>query len=370
MNHNRFSFLLAIAAGLYGCSAQHDDSAPEPAHVAVRISEEQKALAEVVTGHLERRVVTAVIACTGEIEVPPQGIASVTAPLGGYIVGTDMVPGRYVKKGAVLAKISNPEYIALQQSFLETLGQLRFAEQEYERQRLLQEQNATALKKFQESASSHDVLKARLSGLTEQLKLIGISIHGLERGNLQSEVVLRAPLTGYVTAVNHHPGQFAEAREPIFEIVDLSELHVHLNVFEKDIGYIRRDQVIRFRPSGSDGQSYHGSVSLVSPRRNEEAGTFDVHGHIDGEDGLLKPGMYVEAEILVSDDSVYAVQERSLVKSGGQTYVVVEEQEGYGVVSVDAGRRMDGWVEVSNPEPLLGKKIVTEGASRLFAAVR
>jgi cobalt-zinc-cadmium efflux system membrane fusion protein len=296
-------------------------------------------------------------------------MASVTAPLGGFIVETGIVPGTRVKQGSLLAKLSNPEYITLQQSYLETASQLRFAEQDYQRQKTLEEQNATALKKLQESETSFTVLKARLAGIREQLRMIGINFRDLENGVIQSVVNLRAPLGGYVTKVNHHPGQFVEARDVIFEIVDLSDLHLHLNVFEQDIAGVHKGQSVRFRPSAGTPAVYRGEISLISPQRDEDARTFDVHGHIEEADDRLKPGMYVEAEILVSDDSVYALPEGALVFNGNETFVVTEEDGDYAMRPVEPGAKLDGWVEITNAETLRGKMIVTEGASRVFAAL-
>jgi cobalt-zinc-cadmium efflux system membrane fusion protein len=297
-------------------------------------------------------------------------MASVTAPLGGYLTETLMVPGIYVKKGQLLARLSNPEYISLQQSYLETSGELKFAEQDYRRQKMLQEQNATAEKKMQESESAFTVLKARLAGLKAQLQLIGIDMPSLEKGNIQSVVILRAPMSGYVTAVNHHPGAFVEPREAIFEIVNMSDLHLHLNVFEQDISGIRHGQTIRFRPTGATGDVFYGEVSLVSPKRDMEARSFDVHGHIETGEENLKPGMYVEAEILISADSVSALPQGALVYQENQAFVLTESNGEYAIQSVETGVKMDEWVEIKNSHELENKRIVTRGASRMFAALR
>jgi len=318
---------------------------------------------------MEYKVISSVVTCTGEIEVPPQGMASVTAPLGGYIVKTSMIPGAQVKKGALLATLSNPEYIVLQQNYLETAGQLTFAEQDYQRQTALQEQNATALKKFQESESAYKVLKARLAGLREQLKLIGINVKGLEAGNIQSVVDLRAPISGFITAVNNHPGEFVEPREVIFEIVDMSDLHIHLNVFERDVASLDKGQVIRFRPAGGNQYAHLGRVSLVSPKKNDEQRTFDVHGHITEGSDQLKPGMYVEAQVLINDDSVYALPEKAIVFNGNEALVLLEENGTYLEQSVQIGAKLDGWVEIINHDQLKDKVVVTQGATRLFASM-
>jgi len=362
--------LLGSALVLGSCSSR--EAAPEESagKQNTMLSADQKKLASIQTGSVENRILSKMVACTGEIEVPPQGMASVTAPLGGYIVETTMVPGTYVKKGMLLARLSNPEYIVMQQSYLETSSQLKFAEQDFERQKMLQEQNATAVKKLQESESQFTVLKARLSGLKAQLKLIGIDFENLEKGSIQSVVTLRSPITGYVTSVNNHPGEFVEPREAIFEIVNMDHLHLHLNVFEQDISEVSKGMEIRFRPTGSNGNQFLGKVLLVSPKRNEEVRSFDVHGHIETGEDQLKPGMYVEAEILVSADSVPAVPGNALVYKGEKPFVLIEENGGYVLHAVETGIKMDEWVEIRNDETLKGKKIVTQGASRIYTAIR
>jgi cobalt-zinc-cadmium efflux system membrane fusion protein len=372
MKTNKILYGICLGSALVLGSCSSKEEAPDDSSVKQNtvLSVDQKKLAGVRTGSLEYKLLSKVIACTGEIEVPPQGMASVTAPMGGYIVETVMVPGNYVKKGALLAKLSNPEYIVLQQSYLETSGQLKFAEQDFLRQKQLEEQNATAVRKLQESESAYTVLKARLAGLKAQLKLIGIDMEDLEEGSIQSVVTLRSPLAGYVTTVNHHPGEFVEPREPIFEIINMDHMHLHLNVFEQDISDVDKNMEIRFRPTGSKSNQYLGKVLLVSPKRNEEVRSFDVHGHIETGEDRLKPGMYVEAEILVSADSVQALPEDALVYRGENPFVLIEDNGGYAVRAVETGIKMDGWVEIRNGETLSGKKIVTQGASRIHTAMR
>lgn len=361
--------ILVSSAVIFGCDLKKEFDEATGEASAQDITPQQKRLAGVETGSLEYKVISSVVSCTGEIEVPPQGMASVSAPLGGYIVETAMVPGAKVRKGTLLATLSNPEYIQLQQTYLETAGQLTFAEQDYNRQKKLEEQNATAVKKFQESESSYNVLKARLAGLREQLKLIGINMKALESGNIQSVINLRSPIDGFVTAVNHHPGKFVEPREVIFEVVNMSDLHLHLNVFERDIASLEKGQVIRFRPAGATEYAHLGTVSLVSPKKNEEARTFDVHAHIHDE-GQLKPGMYVEAEVLLNDDSVYALPQKALVYNDNKPFVLTEEGGSYVEHPVTTGAKMDGWVEIRNHEELKDKQIVIEGATRVFTALR
>lgn len=361
--------LFAITACSQGEeSKQSNDTIAANSGHTISLSKEQSALAAIETSTLAYRPVSAAINSTGEIDVPPQGIASVSAPLGGYIQESKLIPGNYVEKGTMLARLSNPDYISLQQDYLQTRSELQFAIQELERQQLLSDENATAAKKLQQSQANHESLKGRLAGLKARLQLIGINLGSLEEGNIQSSVVLRAPLSGNITRVNHHLGQFAEAREVIFEIVNQDHLHLELNVFEQDINQVQQGQAISFRPTGSQ-RSYSGEVYLISPKRDAGERSFNVHGHIHAEGADLKPGMFVEARILLSTDSVAALPESAIIREGAERFVLSREGEQYQLQAVETGQTMDGWVEIRNPGPLQGKQLVTTGASRLYAAM-
>ena len=80
--------------------------------------------------------------------------------------------------------------------------------------------------------------------------------------------------------------------------------------------------------------------------------------------------MYVDAEIVISGDSVYAIQQDALVRKGSAAYVLAESGNSYEIIEVDTGATMDGWIEIRNYQVLRDKNIVTEGASRLFTALR
>ena len=122
ISHNTlFVFFLGVATFTWlGCADGSDTGEKNTADTLAmkpQLSESQEELASIATAALEYRPLSEVIVCTGEVEVPPRGMASVTAPLGGYISRTSMVPGSVVRKGQRLATLTNPEYIVLQQNF-------------------------------------------------------------------------------------------------------------------------------------------------------------------------------------------------------------------------------------------------------------
>ena len=77
------------------------------------------------------------VSFNGILVIPPQNFASVTLHMGGIIRYTSLLPGVYVKKGSLLATLDNPDFITLQQTYLESHAQTEYLESEYKRQQLL-----------------------------------------------------------------------------------------------------------------------------------------------------------------------------------------------------------------------------------------
>lgn len=362
---------MVLTAIVAGCSGSSDEAPGIEAkdEVPFELHPQQVAMAEVKTGHIEYRMISGVVAATGELEVPPEGRASLSAPSGGFIVENTLLPGMQVTKGQRLARLTNPDYVTLQQEYLETWSELQYAEKDFFRQRTLEAQNATALKKLQQSESTYNVLKGRLAGLKARLEMTGVDITALEAGTLQPAIGIRAPISGHIASARFAQGAFVEAKETIFEIVNMDELHVELNVFEQDIAKVAKGQPIRIRAVGSE-TSYSGIVMLISPERNAQQRTFTVHGHIAGRGDELRAGMFVEADILVDADSLPALPEEALVYQDTKPFVLVGRGGSFVLQPVQTGGKMDGWVEIRDPGRLMTASIVIQGAARVFAAMK
>ena len=85
----------------------------------------------------------------GKIDVPPQSTISLSFPLGGYLKSTKMLPGMRVRKGQVLAELEDMQFIQLQQDYLTARAKFELAENEYARQKDLNQSKAASAKVYQ-----------------------------------------------------------------------------------------------------------------------------------------------------------------------------------------------------------------------------
>ncbi|HWA35578.1 MAG TPA: hypothetical protein VG737_15660, partial [Cyclobacteriaceae bacterium] len=133
--------------------SQTDGAATAESANTVTLTEEQKRTVGIEMGKVEERVLSGTLTLTGMLDVPPQNLVNVTAPFGGFLRSTSLLQGMHIKKGAVIATIENPEYIQLQQDFLDTKSQSEFLESEYQRQQELAKESINAQKTLQKAAA-------------------------------------------------------------------------------------------------------------------------------------------------------------------------------------------------------------------------
>ncbi len=92
---------------------------------------------------LKAEVLSGSIKANGMLDVPPQNLVSISAPFGGFVKSTELLQGMHVKKGQVVVILEHPDYIKLQQDYLDYKNQLEFLEQEYNRQLDLSKENVS-----------------------------------------------------------------------------------------------------------------------------------------------------------------------------------------------------------------------------------
>lgn len=345
---------LAIAACKQGSEKEAveagvEHAAEETNHVVLTAAQYETAGVE--TGGFSVRKLSGTVAANGVIDIPPQNLVSISAPLGGFVRKSELLQGMKVQKGEVLAVIENPDFIPIQQDYLETRSKLEFAEQEYQRQSDLSKENVNAQKALQQSASELKVLRARLAGLKERVRTAGVDLAGLEKGHITSVASIRSPIAGSVTVVNVNLGKYVNPTDVMFEIVDTDHLHVELSVFEQDIPKVKLGQLVRFRVSNNPGQEDLAKVYLINQKINDDR-TVRVHCHLEKEDSGLLPQNFVKAIIETGANPVNALPDEAVVDFEGKSYVFVKDPKGersFDMVEVTRGISENGFTEVKMP---------------------
>lgn len=304
----------------------HDHGNHENANTATLTAEQLKSI-RVQLGKIEKKQLTASLKANGTLKVPNQNRANATAMLGGVVRSISVQVGNSVNKGQTVAVIANTAFIAMQEEFLSLSSKVELAELEYARQKELQANNAGALKNLQTSESELKTLKARKSSLQKQLELVGVNTSSLNSDNIQSEVSIKSPLSGSVSNVLVNIGSFVEANNAVAEIIDNSQLHLDLFVYEKDLPKLKEGQIIHFTLTNNPGKEYDAKIYGISNTFEPNTKAVAVHASVEGDKTGLIDGMSITALVSLENATVDAVPTEAIVSNEGQDYIMVVTDE-------------------------------------------
>lgn len=307
----------------------------------------------------------------GMIDVPPHNKSSVTSFIGGYITKTPLLIGDKITKGQLLVTLENPEFVELQQNYLEVAEQLSYLKSEFTRQKTLYDENITSQKNFLKAESTYKSNLAQYNGLRKKLQMMNINPTSVEQGNISSTINLYAPIDGYVTKVNVSNGSYVSPSDIVMEIVDTEHIHLELSVFEKDILKIKKGQKILFTIPEASDSIFKAEVHLVGTTIDEKSRRVKVHGHIEEGQTQFIVGMFTEADIIINNVKSMAVPKEAVVEVEDNSFVLIlknETETEYHLekVEIQKGIETEAFIEILNENDLKDKKILTKGTYMLL----
>ncbi len=233
----------------------------------------------------------------GTMIVPPQRHATVTLTMGGTVHSTNLLPGDYVRKGAVLATLENPDFINLQQSYLDAHAQTEYLEAEYHRQERLSSQEAASQKRFQQSKADYLSMKSRLEAAAAQLTILGVSPGDLLQAGIRPYLEVKSPLNGYVSGMTINLGKYLEAGEPVCEVIDKAETLLCLTAYEKDLDDLTSGSRVQFRVNGMGKETFEATLLSIGQQVDAVNRSLEVYARVKGNNERFRPGMYVTARV-------------------------------------------------------------------------
>jgi len=332
----RYFSLLIATTFLFSCQSRdhaHDDSHSEEEHAEhskdeVHLLQQQMDVMGIELGKFQEVNLSTTIKTSGQLELPPQNMASVSAIMGGRVKEILVLEGDYVKKGKTLALLEHPEFIQMQQQFSETKNHLAFLQKEYERKKGLFADSITSAKSFQQTESEYLTETVNLNALKAKLTLLGIDINALNEGKIFSTVPITAPISGYISGIAVNTGSYAQPEQELFQIVDNEFIHIDLLVYEKDIPKITTGQKVVFSLATNPDSLFEGKIFSVDKAFSKEPKAVTAHALIENKQGTLLPGMYVDARIVVDDKKTVAVPDDAIVSDAGLNYIFVLKEDG------------------------------------------
>ena len=372
----KIAFILISLFTLSACNnntstADHQEAEEEHHHEeenTTTLTQTQIKTVDIRLGHIEQKALTATLKANGVLSVPADHQAKVSTIYTGIIQSVKVEIGAYVHKGQVIATISNPDFLQQQQRLLTVNSQIELAQQELDRQQILYEGNAGTGKNLQAATTQLRTLRTEKAALEEQIRLMGLNPKTLTNEGMQSTLAVVAPISGNISAVYTNNGAYVDASTPIVEIIDNSSLHLHLQVYERDLPYIKVGQQVHFNPTNNTSGEYDAQVYNIAASFENESKSIIVHCHVEGDKQGLISGMNVTGVISLDKETAPAVPNDAIVEDSGKSYIFVvthtdNKETTFEKIEVAKGASESGYTAIAPVKPIASEQtIATKGA--------
>lgn len=357
MKTKTYVLLLLVTAILASCGIEEKkpkEETPETNPANISVTPKQFKLGKMEVGTFSQQEFHKSIKATGMLDVPPENKVTVSVYFGGYVKDIQLLPGQKVSKGQKLFVLENPDYVQVQQDFLETKSKLSYLKQDFERQKTLSADNVSSQKTASKAESDYRMAYAQFESLKKKLSLMNMDPSKVSETNLRSTITVSAPISGYVTAVPISKGMFLNPSDVALTITNGSIIHVELTVFEQDLSSIAIGQEVKFRLQ-KDTREYLAVVHLINKAIDPVKRTINVHCDLktESQTALFIPGMYVDAEIETTQSQSLALPLTAVVNVGDSYEVLVlKNKSGKGYEferkTVKVGESTDDFIEILN----------------------
>ncbi|AQW99077.1 efflux RND transporter periplasmic adaptor subunit [Elizabethkingia anophelis] len=298
----------------------HEEAAPTIAS----LTEDQILSVGVTTGAIEMKELTATVKANGLLRVPNNNKATVAALFSGVVKTLNILEGDYVRKGQVIATITNPEYIRVQEQYLTTISRIAFAEQEFKRQNELYKNDAGTKKNLQSSSSELRTLSTQKASLARQLQMMGINPASVTNASMRTGLAITAPISGTISNIRAQIGSYVDVSAPVAEIIDNTSLHLDLQVFEKDLPRMRIGQIVHFKLTNNPETEYDAKVYSIGSSFENESKTIAVHCTVIGNKTGLIDGMNITGVVSLDHSTTPAIPTEAIVEADGKFYVFIQ----------------------------------------------
>lgn len=174
---------------------------------------------------------------------------------------------------------------------------------------------------------------------------------------------ITSSMHGTILTIHVKPGEMVDSVKSLISIINLDLLRVTLDVYEKDLNFVKIGQAVEIKTIAFPGKKFTGKVVYISPRIDEETQSVKIRAEVNNSKHFLRLGMFVSGELIIaSDREVLAVPKEAVQQLNGEDIVfVVDGKNTFRIREVILGRTMGDYVEIKDGLQK-EEKVVTQGS--------
>lgn len=220
--------------------------------------------------------------------------------------------GDRINAGELIARLEDQEYVISVKYETNKLN-LELAESELRKQESLYEKGGVTLKELKTASINYENAK-----------------NTLENSRLQLEKTrIVAPISGVIVDLPYYTrGTQIETGSTIAKIMNYKTMFMDVQLPEKYIGKVKPGQSVTITNYTIPDDTIYGKITQISPAISTDTRTFKANISVENPDYLLRPGMFVRADIVTDRrDSVIVIPKN----------IILSRQRGKTVFTVDRG---------------------------------
>ncbi len=343
----------------------------------VTLTPEQAASAKIALANLEQRAVASEITATGELTPPDDGIARLGAKVSGRVTRLNAGVGDQVKRGQVLGIIDSPELGRAKADYVAAAARAVVARESAEREKALWEKKISAERDYRVAVAEATTTRAEKEAAEVRLHTLGVSDAQLARLTADqhqgSSIALASPIDGVVVERAVTLGQMIDPAVTTFVIMDLRQVWIQVDVYERDLSQIVIGAKVEARVKAWADRVFAGTIESIGAVVDGRSRTIKVRVVLDNADGALKPGMFANVKLAGSTGEAREglfVPAAAVQRDGDTSIVFVPVGENqFQLRPIEIGVRTTDWVEVIRGLAA-GERVVTTGSFQLKSEAR
>ncbi|WP_167632253.1 efflux RND transporter periplasmic adaptor subunit [Mariprofundus ferrooxydans] len=241
--------------------------------------------------------------------------------------------GESVKQNTMLLSFYAPELVATQEEYLLALANW-------------EQLKASQYKDIREGA------KRLLDSSLDRLRFFDVPEHQIRALQRTHKVLknmhIHAPAAGIVTRIGIREGAHVTPDSELYQIADLSRVWVLADLYEYEIGWVKRGDHASLRVASLPGERFSGKITYIYPYLDPKTRTNKVRIEFDNSSGLLKPDMFGDVTIAstTTRPGIYVPKEAVLI-TGKSAHLFVRSKPGhFEPRTVKTGISADGQIEI------------------------
>ncbi len=358
----------------------HDDAHNNDAEETfVQLTEEAASHAAIQTEKVASRVLAGELSTTGQVGYDETRLAHVSPRISGRVHSVNAGLGQKARSGQTLARVDSMELGHARSAYLQAKAKAELASTSHDRAVELFAQQIVAQQEVLVAQAELREASAGLHAAAETLRLFGLEQQHIEALAYEAQepslYALRAPFDGTVVESHAILGELVTPETTLFRLADLSRMWIWIDVHQQDLGRVHVDDQARARVDAFPDHEFAGIISFLSAEVDADTRTVRARLDVANPEGHLRPGMFVDVELMdphsqAGDEAQerLVISESAVVRDGDRSFVFVARGERrFQRHEIQIGRRAGGFVEVMAGLEA-GSEVVVEGAFLLKSA--